>query len=57
MMVFYNLGAENEHLNMTETAIGYYKKGKTIARLISNEFMDKRIGEILEKLCGEEAIK
>ncbi|MBS1890132.1 MAG: hypothetical protein JST59_02480 [Actinobacteria bacterium] len=54
MMVFYNLGAEHEHLNLTETAVGYYRKGKVIARTISNEFMDKRIGEILEKLCGED---
>lgn len=43
MMVYYNLGAENEHLNLTETAVGFYKKGKAIAKLLSNEFMDKRI--------------
>jgi hypothetical protein len=53
MIVFYNLGAENEHLNLTETAISFYRKGKTIAQLISNEFMDKRLEEILSKLCAD----
>lgn len=36
MIIFYNLGAENQHLNMKESAEACYRKGKNIAETINN---------------------
>lgn len=39
MIVSYNMGAEKEHLCMSGGSRTFYRKAKTIAELISNEYM------------------
>lgn len=55
MIVYYNMGAEKEHLCMSESAETYYRKAKTIAELISNEYMMKKLEGILKNI-GENKI-
>ena len=52
MIILYNLGVENEHLNMKESAETYYRKGKTIAEAIKNQNMERKFADILSKLCS-----
>lgn len=50
MIVYYNMGAEKEHLCMTESAEGYYRKARNIAEMISNDYMKNKLDDILKKL-------
>jgi hypothetical protein len=50
MIINYNMGAEKEHMKMTEPACEYYKQGRQLALMINNEFMVKKFEGILGKL-------
>ncbi len=50
MIIFYNMGAEKEHLKMTESACEFYKQGRQLAIMIKNTFMTKKFDDILGKI-------
>ena len=43
MIIYYNVGAENEHLNLKSEALEYYKQSKQIAIIINNQLMVEKL--------------
>ena len=50
MIINYNMGAEKEHLKMTQSSCDYYKQGRQLALIIKNIFMIKKFDNILIKI-------
>jgi hypothetical protein len=47
MIIFYNLGAEKEHLRLMGEAVDCYKQSKQIAIIIDNQLMSNKLTPII----------
>ena len=52
MIIYYNMGAEKEHMKLTESANEYYRQGRKLAVAINNPYMLKKFDLAQEKLTG-----
>ena len=52
MIINYNMGAEKEHMKLTESACEYYRLGRKLAVGINNPYMMKKFDGILDKMVS-----
>ena len=52
MIIFYNLGAEKEHLRLMGEAVDWYKQSKQIAIIIDNQLMSNKLRPIIDQLMA-----
>jgi tetratricopeptide (TPR) repeat protein len=53
MLIHYNIGVEKEHQRLISSAISYYQEGRRLAIIINNQFMTKKLEDIIAKLRAQ----
>ena len=50
MIIYYNMGAEKEHMRLKNEALEYYKQSKQVAIIIDNQLMINKLTGIIQGL-------